>query len=317
MPLCHGLTVASPADRDLWLRRVASIRQHQRQSGERSPHKPLLLLYALGQLAAGHRSIPWAEAASPLAELLDSYGPPNPSQPNHAFRRLANDDHLWTITTHRGDLPDLNASGRQLLDAGAVGQLTDDFVAALEEDSALAVLIARYLLEENWPVSLHDDIAIAVGLDLDAAELSLVRARVEEGARRRRDPTFRTRILTAYEYRCAVCGYDGWLDRTAVGLEAAHIRWWSADGPDSVDNGLCVCSLHHVLFDCGVLGISADLRVNVSKRFVARTPAAEQLVLDLVGHELREPQRGEPPPALAHVSWHTDQVFRGPARLAS
>lgn len=304
------------ADRDEWLRRVSAIRQHQRTTGERSPHKPLLLLYALGQLEAGKEELPWADAEAPLASLLDSYGPPNPTQPHHPFRRLANDGGLWDISTRSDEPLPLDASGRQLRDAEAVGHLSDDFAAALRGDPALVVLIARYLLEENWPSSLHDDIATAVGLDLDSAEAALVRGRLAEDLRRRRDATFRTRILIAYEYRCAICGYDGWLDKSAVGLEAAHIRWWSAEGPDTVENGLCVCSLHHVLFDAGVLGISNDLCVNVSKRFVARAPTGERLVLDLAGADLRQPQPGEDPPAPDHVAWHATQVFRGPARLA-
>jgi putative restriction endonuclease len=295
------------------------MRQHQRTNGERSPHKPLLLLYALGQLAAGRDAHPWVDAQEPLADLLDTYGPPNPIHPNYPFRRLANDDGLWVVTTRSaGPLPS-DASGRQLRDADAIGRLSDEFVAALRADPALVVLIARYLLEDNWPSSLHDDIASAVGLDLDSAEASIVRGRLAEDLRRRRDATFRSRrrILIAYEYRWALCGYDGWLDRSAVGLEAAHIQWWSADGPDTVDNGLCVCSLHHVLFDSGVLGLSEDMRINVSKRFVARAPAGERLVLDLAGRDVRQPQAGDDRPALDRITWHATQVFRSPARLGA
>ncbi|QHY96599.1 hypothetical protein SSPS47_15940 [Streptomyces sp. S4.7] len=27
------------------------------------------------------------------------------------------------------------------------------------------------------------------------------------------------------------------------------MRWWAFDGPDEIDNGLCLCALHHKLFD--------------------------------------------------------------------
>lgn len=39
-----------------------------------------------------------------------------------------------------------------------------------------------------------------------------------------------------------------------MGLEAAHVQWHSQNGSDDVSNGLALCSLHHTLFDLGVLG---------------------------------------------------------------
>lgn len=90
-------------------------------------------------------------------------------------------------------------------------------------------------------------------------------------------------VLTAYEYRCAFCGYDGRIGTVPVGLEAAHVRWWAFGGPDDVENGLCLCSLHHKLFDKGVLGVGNGHRVLVSQRFVGHSPAAREHVIALAG----------------------------------
>ena len=113
----------------------------------------------------------------------------------------------------------------------------------------------------------------------------------------------------------AMCGYDGRLGTDAVGLDAAHVRWWAFDGPDVVDNGLCLCSFHHKLLDRGVLGITDDHEVSVSAHFVGRGRAAEEFVLRLVGQPLLEPQPGQPGPADRHIGWHEEQVFRQPARV--
>ena len=299
------------AARQLWLGRIAGLRRW-RKDGERAPHKPLLLLYALGRTANGAGgSIPFRQAEPDLRRLLDEFGPPRKSQPSYPFRRLANDDGLWTVETSSGEDPGDSAGRLRALDAA--GALSTGLQEALQNDPGLVVLLARYLLEDNWPPSLHEEIAAAVGLDLDAAEVALVRDRLAED-RRRRDPQFRDRVLIAYEYRCAMCGYDGMMDRSAVGLEAAHVRWWSDGGPDTVDNGVSLCSLHHVLFDKGVLGVSLEHSVQVSRRFVARSPSARALVLDLTGTPLLEPQAGEPAPATPNLDWHAHQVFRAPAR---
>lgn len=52
-------------------------------------------------------------------------------------------------------------------------------------------------------------------------------------------------VLQAYGYVCAMCGWDGRVGQQAVGLAAAHVRWHGHEGPDTVDNGLSLCDLHH------------------------------------------------------------------------
>jgi len=293
-----------------WLERVDTIRRWSR-AGERAPHKPLLLLYVLGRLQrTGRSEVSYIEAEPHLAQLLRDYGPTSrTSTPAYPFHHLQTDG-IWTVHVDRGDV---GSSPSKLRSSGATGRLDPAFEAALLRDPALLILIARSLLDGNFPESLHHDLCAAAGLDLETLEVSAVRARAQE--LRRRDPFFRERVLVAYEYRCAMCGYDGRLDTDAVGLEAAHLRWWAFDGPDAVDNGLCLCTFHHKLLDRGVLGVTGDHEVAVSSHFVGRGRAAEELVLRLVGQPLLEPQRGQPVPAEHHIGWHVEQVFRQPARL--
>lgn len=104
------------------------------------------------------------------------------------------------------------------------------------------------------------------------------------------------------------------LGASTVGLEAAHVRWWSYHGPDEVDNGLCLCSLHHKLFDKGVLGLGEGRRILVSQRLVGRSEASKQHVLALAGRQVIGPQAGTPTVASRHRQWHAQQVFRGKPR---
>jgi putative restriction endonuclease len=116
-------------------------------------------------------------------------------------------------------------------------------------------------------------------------------------------------VLEAWDRQCAFCGYDGQFVGSSVGIEAAHVRWFAFDGPDSLDNALALCSLHHKLFDLGVLGLSCRLTIIVSARFSARTLAG-RAIYDLHGREL-SPRPGTAVPAANHVSWHAHQVFKG------
>lgn len=59
-------------------------------SGEqRAPHKPLLVLLALGEWSRGNSSVKFSETAKTLAELLQRFGPPRKTyHPEHPFWRL-------------------------------------------------------------------------------------------------------------------------------------------------------------------------------------------------------------------------------------
>ena len=288
------------------LAQVRGLRQWQ--SGEqRAPHKPLLLLLALGRLQGkGERLMPFEEAAAPLTRLLEQFGTPRRRQrPEYPFWRLRLDGELWEIegedlveTTQSGD-PRLSSLRRQ----GVRGGLSPQVASLLVADDALFERVVAALLESHFPPSLHEDICLAAGLQ--------VRMQVADQARR--DPEFRIEVLRAYEYRCAMCGYDGRLDTVPVGLDAAHVQWWAYGGPDDLDNGLALCALHHRALDRGVVGISLDHRVLVSRRFHG-SGRARELVIDLAGKPLHAPQQGLPLPAGEYLAWHGTEVFSGEAR---
>lgn len=292
-----------------WLERAAKLRQWSR-SGTRAPHKPLLFLYALGRFQRdADGELRYSAVEDDLRRLLAEYGPPNRTTPAYPFHHLVSDG-VWEVRTDRG--PGSPGSGvRELREIGAAGRLTPELRAALRREPSLLGRMARVLLDLNFPPSLHGDLCEAVGLELEPTESEQFSA-----VRGRRDPRMREQVLTAYEYQCAFCGYDGRIGAVPVGLEAAHVRWWAFDGPDDVDNGLCLCSLHHKLFDKGVLGIGDSHRILVSQRFVGHSPSAREHVIALAGRPLIGPQPGASPVAAVHRSWHTGQVFHGSPRPA-
>lgn len=291
------------------LAQVQAIRQW-RAAEQRAPHKPLLLLLALGNLQThGERLMTFEVVEAPLITLLEQFGPPRRRQrPEYPFWRLRLDGQLWEIdgeelveTTDSGD-PKLDS----LRNKDVRGGLSASVASLLTEDAELSARVVAALLESHFPASLHEDICVAAGLQLGT----------QAPEQARRDPEFRVSILRAYEYRCAMCGYDGRLDNVSVGLEAAHVRWWAYGGPDSIDNGLALCSLHHRALDRGVVGVSPDHRVLVSRRFTGGG-RARRLVIDLAGKRLHAPQRGLPPPAANYLAWHSAEVFSGEARTST
>jgi putative restriction endonuclease len=218
----------------------------------RAPHKPLLVLLALARWSRDeHSPVSFKEIDGPLTSLLKEFGPSRKSHhPEYPFWYLQNDG-VWTL--HAAD--DLKArKGKkqpqksEFLAHNVTGEFSPDVQAALRADPGLALRIATSLLEAHFPDSLHADILEAVGFDMS---FTVKKAK-------KRDPNFRPRVLTAYQYRCAVCEFDVRLGSVSIALDAAHIRWHQANGPDLEINGLALCSLHHKTFDLGAYTVNAE-----------------------------------------------------------
>jgi putative restriction endonuclease len=258
----------------------------------------------------GDTPILYSEAEERLSRLLQEFGPPRPTSPAYPFHHLTTDG-LWVVTTAAGaDSP--GASRTALRGQRAAGRLVPDLARSLGREPQLLPQLAHVILDTNFEPCLHEDIRAAVGLDPEDAETEPA----QEDKRRRRDPDFACRVLLAYEYRCSFYGYDGFLDGFTPGLEAAHVRWWTHGGPNNIANGLCLCSIHHKLFDKGVLSITGQHQITVSAHFVGRSQTAELLVLSLTGRQASQPLKGFPAVAAAYAAWHAREVFRGPARAA-
>jgi putative restriction endonuclease len=193
------------------------------------------------------------------------------------------------------------------LDAAPItGRLESSLEKALSRPGQIDEA-ARLLVDAQFPRTVGPDVLIAVGLDPD--QVFAGSAFMPEAGKRRRSSSWPREILEAWDRQCAFCGYDGQLGSSSVGLEAAHVRWFNLGGPDELNNGMALCSLHHKLFDRGALGLDEECRILVSGVFSARTEAAKR-VYDLHNRPLR-PRRGTHLPAVDHVAWHGREVFRG------
>ncbi len=291
--------------RDPLLEKLSGLRFWQR-GDQRAPHKPLLLLVALGRVSRGEpRMAEYNQFADPLRRLLSEFGPPREPRPEYPFYRLVNDG-LWDLEMPgegvvREALKE-NPTDYMLKSRQVSGGFPEEIQSALESDPGLLRRAAEFILEKHFADTLHDEILSEVGLDL-GRELVL---------RTRRDPAFRRRVLLAYEFRCALCGFDLQMNHAPIGLDAAHIRWKQADGPDAESNGLALCTLHHRLFDRGAFTVNEERRALVSHLVVGS--ALQPWLMAYHGKEVRRPQEEFQNPAPEHLDWHGREVFRSPAR---
>jgi putative restriction endonuclease len=277
-----------------------------KKGDERAPHKPLLLLYALGRCSRNEgNEIPYLDVERDLKYLLTEFGPPGSPHPEMPFWYLQNDG-IWFVNTaenleRRKGRTDPKRS--EFIKHNPIGGIIPEIYNTLSIDKQLLNDVVRSLLVAHFPESFHDDILDAVGLA------------IEDGIQvhNKRDPTFRQKVLRAYGHRCAVCGYDLKLGAGDLGLEAAHIKWYQAGGPDVESNGLALCVLHHKLFDRGAFSLEDDLTLLVSQEVHGSTGLQEVLLL-FHGHKVISPQSESYIPLPVFLQWHRREVFRGPSR---
>ncbi len=273
------------------------------RGGERAPHKPLLLLWALGRLSHGEpRLVPYTTVDAGLKPLLQEFGPPRKSyHTEYPFWYLRNDG-LWEVTgVDAARVREGKASQPtkgELLRVEAAGGLTREAHDLFRANPALVREAAVALMDVHFADTYHDDLLAAVGLDL-----------LQTVVRRRRDPRFRDQVLVAYGYRCAACGFDARLQHAPVGIEAAHIKWHQASGPDTVPNGLALCSLHHKLFDRGALTVGEDGAIAVSP-LVNGGDATAAWLIRLQGERMGTPRADADHPDPRFLAWHRREVFR-------
>jgi len=284
---------------------IANLRVWAR-GDERAPHKPLLLLLAIARAVKGEpRLATFREIDGPLQSLLERYGPPRSKRGSHYPFWFLQSDGLWEIPD--SDVLPQRKGGRGvsrsvLLRNDIIGGLPVHVHDLVVEDAAFRSRTVSSLLEAHFPASLHSDILNELGLSV-----TLTR-RVSK-----RDAAFRGSVIEAYQHRCAVCGYDVRLDEVDLGLEAAHIKWHQAGGPDTVQNGLALCAIHHKALDRGAWGLSPDLEILISEHVYGQS-WADDWFLRFNRQPLRRPQSLDELPTSAFIAWHTRQVFRQPAR---
>ena len=249
----------------------------------------------------------YGDVEGDLARLLAEFGPPRKAhRPQFPFVRLVNDG-VWELNKDDIDTKRDYSSGF-LKEQKVAGSFTEGVIEALRNDPELVQEIAGGLLEESFPETMHEDILQAVGLDSEYVRV--LDSEYVMSKRLKRNPEFRRMVLKIYDYKCAVCGFDIKLGSMPVALEAVHIKWHQAGGPDIEENGIAMCTMHHKLFDRGAFTFDRSLTLLVSDS-VTGTVGVDEWLLRYRGKKLITPDIPVYRPARVFLDWHFREVYRG------
>lgn len=122
-----------------------------------------------------------------------------------------------------------------------------------------------------------------------------------------RDRLFRRLILQAYDKRCAITGLKLINGGGRAEVDAAHIRPVEADGPDILSNGIALSGTAHWMFDRGLIGLSDDLKVLVSRH--ANDRDSIQGLINKTGRAIA-PAGIHERPHPQFLKWHHENTFK-------
>lgn len=122
-----------------------------------------------------------------------------------------------------------------------------------------------------------------------------------------RDRVFRRIVLDAYDCRCAITGFKFLNGHGRAEVEAAHIKPVEANGPDIITNGLALSGTAHWMFDRGLISLSDDLEVLVSRQV-----NDVESVWSLVNKSRRAAVPANPAhrPHPSYLTWHREVCFK-------
>ena len=116
---------------------------------------------------------------------------------------------------------------------------------------------------------------------------------------------FRKSILSAYDGKCCITGIS-----LSELLVAGHIRPWSLDKENRMnpENGLCLNSLHDKAYENGLISITPEYRIVVSKDLPKNESWDFDYFRKFEGNEIQLPKRFLPNPEF--LKYHYNERFR-------
>ena len=120
---------------------------------------------------------------------------------------------------------------------------------------------------------------------------------------------FSSQIRSLYGYRCAFSNLP--LSRLLVG---AHIKPDKDGGPASLENGICMSTLHHAAFDAYLIGVDPGLKIHVSRKVIDVEDGPLLAGLQgLDGSTMRVPKEPRPKPDPEFLEWRFDKFKKAQA----
>ncbi|MFC6861281.1 HNH endonuclease [Zunongwangia atlantica] len=120
---------------------------------------------------------------------------------------------------------------------------------------------------------------------------------------------FKRSIPKIYNHRCCISGMRIMATPNIQMIDACHIHPFSLSNDDTVPNGIALSPTLHRAFDRGLISITSDYKVKVSK--LVNDKASKFTLSQFENQSIYLPEKEKWYPAMESLTWHQEQVFLG------
>lgn len=124
-----------------------------------------------------------------------------------------------------------------------------------------------------------------------------------------RDAAFRRIVVSAYDYRCALCGLWIITSLNENIVDGAHIKPFSLFYDDRINNGLSLCKNHHWAFDRFWFTLNDDYTIVVANDLLEKSPNSTP-IKDFQNHSILLPNHTQYYPRQDALQWHREAFFK-------
>ncbi len=120
---------------------------------------------------------------------------------------------------------------------------------------------------------------------------------------------FKRSIPKIYNHRCCISGMRIMATPNIQMIDACHIHPFSLSNDDTVPNGIALSPTLHRAFDRGLISITSDYKVKVSK--LVNDKDSKFSLSQFKNQPIFPPEQEKWFPAIESLTWHQEQVFLG------
>lgn len=313
-----------------YIKAISKLRRDYKFGG--APHKPILLLAIFNLIRKGiitsNRIYITPELVLEFKELWRVLVN-TPHFPNFAlpFYHMKSEPFWILVIKQDSDIPLTSSysvrSFKALRESIECALLNEEIFTLLEDSVSNQLLtdhvLKTYFNESNYKeLRAHYSIGEQLKLEILNDDSGNYTARMEELMRRMnkeefqeevyiRGGIFKREVPKLYNYTCAISGMRIESVLNIQMVDACHIVPFSRAHDDTIGNGICLSPTFHRAFDRGLLSISLNFEILVSKKLIEKESLYE--LSRFHGRKIGLPEQSKYFPTKQNILHHQQNVF--------
>lgn len=307
---------------EYYIKCFSELRRNKEKGG--APHKPILLLSIIDAISKGLVSSNRIYVTPELIAIFRHIWNSLPIQEGHLAKFATPFFHMrtepfWMLVPNKGretilqrysSITDFSSLAKNVSHAIIDEELYQILLNKTNREILTSHILSTYFngTTDNFTGYSTDSVIISA-LQENAVDYNFTDKVIEQESSYCRCDLFKKEIPRIYNFTCAISGLRvTYMESTVSMVDACHIVPFSESHDDSIKNGIALSPNLHRAFDRGLISISDEYTVLVSKSLIEDKNSAYNLS-QFKGKRIHLPYDESLYPSLENIAYHR-QKFR-------